>query len=181
MSIPHFKGCSWTSLRAHMYNSYAYLLYVALLERNSFSNYHSGWLEISLLSECECVLHFPHLRWQLSTTRPWYLSCKPYPCRISKGQVPFVAALFLTSSLHPPPPWHMPASHPGHCIWCFLYQLSHQTTPHIKAMVPSAQILHVQAMPAMSCAAFVHFLFTKVAFYFLHLIHVVYLATNHTV
>jgi hypothetical protein len=40
-------------------------------------------------------------------------------------------------------------------------------------MVPSAQILHAQAMLALSRAAFVHFLFTKVAFYFSHFIHFV--------
>ena len=64
----------------------------------------------------------------------------------------------------------MPASHPGHCIRHFLYQLLHQITPHIKATFPLAQIPHVQLTLALSRTVFVHFLLTKVVFYFSHLI-----------
>ncbi len=64
----------------------------------------------------------------------------------------------------------MLASHPSHCIRHFLYQLLHQITPHIKATFPLAQIPHVQVTLALSCTVFVHFLLTKVVFYFSHLI-----------
>ena len=57
-----------------------------------------------------------------------------------------------------PSPWHIPTSHPTHCIQCFLYRLSHQITPYIKAMflgLRFPQIPHVQVTLSLSRNMFI--------------------------